>query len=62
MQINSVNNYKFNSLNCENGTKKSKINHGYGLSQVQSILAQLHAEYAFDYQDGWFTFVAEIPL
>lgn len=26
MQINSVNNYKFNSLNCENGTKKSKIN------------------------------------
>lgn len=43
-------------------SKKSKINHGYGLSQVQSILGQLHAEYAFDYQDGWFTFVAEIPL
>lgn len=43
-------------------SKKSKINHGYGLSQVQSILGQLHAEYAFDYLDGWFTFVAEIPL
>lgn len=43
-------------------SKKSKINHGYGLSQVKSILGQLHAEYAFDYQDGWFTFVAEIPL
>lgn len=43
-------------------SKKSKINHGYGLSQVQSILGQLHAEYAFDYQDGWFTFAAEIPL
>lgn len=43
-------------------SKKSKINHGYGLSQVHSILNQLRAEYAFDYQDGWFTFVAEIPL
>lgn len=43
-------------------SKKSKINHGYGLSQVHSILNQLRAEYAFDYQDGWFTFAAEIPL
>lgn len=43
-------------------SKKSKINHDYGLSQVHSILNQLRAEYAFDYQDGWFTFVAEIPL
>lgn len=43
-------------------SKKSKINHGYGLSQIQYILDQLHAEYAFDYQDGWFTFVTEIPL
>lgn len=43
-------------------SKKSKINHGYGLSQIQYILGQLHAEYAFDYHDGWFTFVAEIPL
>ena len=43
-------------------SKESKINHGYGLSQVRSILNQLHAEYAFDYQDGWFTFATEIPL
>ena len=43
-------------------SKKSKINHGYGLSQVQYILERLHAEYAFDYQNGWFTFVAEIPM
>ncbi len=43
-------------------SKKSKINHGYGLSQIQHILDQLHAEYAFDYQNGWFSFVAEIPL
>lgn len=43
-------------------SKESKINHGYGLSQVRSILDQLHAEYAFDYQDGWFTFATEIPL
>lgn len=43
-------------------SKMSKRDHGYGLSQIQSILDQLHAEYAFDYQSGWFTFAAEIPL
>lgn len=42
-------------------SKMSKENHGYGLSQIQCILKQLHAEYVFDYQNGWFTFVAEIP-
>ena len=49
-----------------NGTiatsKKQKEDHGYGLPRIQSILDQLGAEYAFDYKDGWFTFVAEISL
>ena len=49
-----------------NGTiptsKEPKEEHGYGLPRIQSILDQLGAEYAFDYKDGWFTFVAEIPL
>ena len=43
-------------------TKMSKSEHGYGLKNVQRILNELHAEYAFDYSNGWFQFVAEIPL
>lgn len=43
-------------------SKEPKEDHGYGLSRIQNILNQLHAEFAFTYQDGWFTFVAEIPL
>ena len=53
-------------VKIKNGTiptsKEQKEDHGYGLPQIQSILDQLGAEYAFDYKDGWFTFVAEIPL
>lgn len=55
-----------NPVKITNGTiatsKKQKEDHGYGLPRIQSILDQLGAEYAFDYKDGWFTFVAEIPL
>lgn len=43
-------------------SKKPQEDHGYGLPRIQCILDELHAEYVFDYQDGWFTFVAEIPL
>lgn len=43
-------------------SKEPRAEHGYGLSRIQHILNQLHAEFAFDYQEGWFTFVAEIPL
>lgn len=43
-------------------TKMSKSEHGYGLKNVQRILNELHAEYTFDYSNGWFHFVAEIPL
>ena len=55
-----------NPVKITNGTiptsKEQKEDHGYGLPRIQSILDQLGAEYAFDYKDGWFTFVAEIPL
>ena len=55
-----------NPVKITNGTiptsKEPKEDHGYGLPRIQSILDQLGAEYAFDYKDGWFTFVAEIPL
>lgn len=43
-------------------TKFPKENHGYGLPAVQHLLQELHAEFTFIYQDGWFQFVAEIPM
>ena len=43
-------------------SKPNAEEHGYGLPAVKYILEQLGAEYAFAYSDGWFQFVAEIPL
>lgn len=43
-------------------TKFPTSEHGYGLANVQRILHDLHAEYTFCYSDGWFRFVAEIPI
>ena len=48
--------------NTIKSTKMPRQDHGYGLPAVCSILEELRAEYAFDYEDGWFRFVAEIPL
>lgn len=42
-------------------TKKNKHEHGYGLINIRRILNMLGAEFAFRYNDGWFSFVAEIP-
>lgn len=42
-------------------TKGNKQNHGYGIPTIKLILADLQAEYTFDYSDGWFQFVTEIP-
>ena len=42
-------------------TKFPREEHGYGLANIKNILNQLNAEYTFDYCDGWFHFVAEIP-
>lgn len=42
-------------------TKQNAAEHGYGLPAVKYILKQLDAEYTFDYHNGWFQFVAEIP-
>lgn len=42
-------------------TKENASEHGYGLPAICYILEQLHAEYTFEYNDGWFQFVAEIP-
>ena len=42
-------------------TKKNKHEHGYGLINIRRILNMLSAEFAFQYNDGWFSFVAEIP-
>ena len=41
--------------------KVPKEDHGYGLARVQHILKELNAEYTFNYEDGWFAFVTEIP-
>ena len=43
-------------------TESNKSEHGYGIPAIYYILDQLQAEYAFDYNDGWFQFVAEIPM
>lgn len=48
--------------NTIQSTKMPRQDHGYGLPAVCSILDGLKAEYAFDYEDGWFRFVAEIPV
>lgn len=42
-------------------SKEPKEEHGYGLARVQHILKQLNAEFTFNYENGWFEFVAEIP-
>lgn len=42
-------------------TKDNPLNHGYGLNNVCFLLDRLEAEYTFDYSDGRFRFVAEIP-
>lgn len=43
-------------------TKSNKHDHGYGLINVKRVLRSLDAEYAFRYNNGWFSFVAEIPI
>ena len=34
----------------------------YGIPTVKLLLEELGAEYAFDYENGWFQFTAEVPL
>ena len=48
--------------NTIKSTKMPRQDHGYGLPAICSVLDKLNAEYAFDYENGWFRFVAEIPL
>lgn len=43
-------------------SKAAKHEHGYGLPQIRYIINDFHGTYAMNYSDGWFTFVAEIPL
>lgn len=43
-------------------TKNNSLNHGFGVDNTCKILDDLNAEYAFRYNDGFFHFVAEIPL
>lgn len=41
--------------------KEPREDHGHGMLRIQNILNQLHAEFAFTCENGWFEFVAEIP-
>lgn len=43
-------------------TKTPKYEHGFGLLNIRHILSGLSAEYAYHFKDGWFHFVAEIPI
>lgn len=53
-------------VSVENGviqtTKDNRSEHGYGIPAIRYILDKMCAEYTFDYQNGWFQFVAELPL
>lgn len=42
--------------------KEPRSEHGFGLAGVRRVLKQLNGEYAIDYADNWFQFVAEIPI
>ena len=42
--------------------KEPKTEHGFGLAGVRRVLKQLNGEYAIDYSENWFQFVAEIPI
>jgi signal transduction histidine kinase len=51
------------SVNNSIPTSKSpKQDHGYGLMIICHILEQYNAEYTFTFEDGYFHFVAELPL
>lgn len=41
-------------------SKNDSLSHGFGLASVCYTLDSLGAEYSFDYEDGWFSFVAGI--
>lgn len=43
-------------------SKPDASNHGYGLGSVSYMLDTMEAEYTYGYEDGWFQFVAEIPI
>ena len=43
-------------------TKEPRHEHGFGLLNIRHILNGLSAEFAYHFKDGWFHFVAEIPL
>ncbi len=43
-------------------TKEPRHEHGFGLPNIRHILNGLSAEFAYHFKDGWFHFVAEIPL
>lgn len=43
-------------------TKEPRHEHGFGLPNIRHILNSLSAEFAYHFKDGWFHFVAEIPL
>ena len=60
----SIRNTSLPVLITEHGiatTKASASEHGYGLPSVCRVLDGLHAEYAYNYENGWFQFTAEIP-
>ena len=43
-------------------SKVPKEEHGFGIPKIQHIVKQFHGTCMFDYQNGWFAFVAELPM
>ena len=43
-------------------SKPRKKDHGFGMIGIRHVLDRNHAEYTYQYENGWFQFVAEIPL
>lgn len=42
--------------------RENDYEHGYGVPAIKYVLESLDAEYAFAYENGWFQFVADIPV
>lgn len=47
---------------CIVSDKPSSIEHGYGLPAIKYVLDKLNAEYAFEWENGWFHFVTDISF
>lgn len=42
-------------------TKEPAQEHGFGLPNIQRIVASLHGDFTMQYENGWFEVAVELP-